>query len=154
MDANDILVYWFNRLALIEFKTWVVFSFMPIAAMFAVALWKANKDPTSAFKLVHFVTTDTGRGSPFALGYTMLVVVFSWGVWALIALDKLTEAYVTLVLGAFVIGALGARGTSVLARIKGVREPSATAGDSDAPPDNPAPALERTTTVQEKVIMP
>jgi hypothetical protein len=129
-DVNDILIYWTTRLSLVEFKTWIALSFVPIALLMSYALWAANKDPNSAFKLVHFVTSDTGRGSAFALGYTMLVIVAAWGVWALIVLDKLTEWYMTLVLGAFVIGALGARGTSVFARVKqGVVEPAADAGD-------------------------
>ncbi len=151
---SDFLVYWSTRVALIDYKTWVVFSFIPIGAFFVAALWQADRTNGSVFKLVHFVTSDTGRGSPFALGYTALVVVCAWGVWALIALDKLSEWYMTIVVGGFILGTLGGRGAQLFARAKGAVEPDATAGDLDMPAPEPAPALARTTTVQETVTVP
>ncbi len=151
MDANDILVYWSVRLALIDFKTWIALSFIPIPLLFIWALWQADRGNQSTFKFVHFVTADTGRGSPFALGYTTLVMVCSWGVWALIVLDKLTEWYMTLIIGGFVIGALGSRATQLMARSRGVIEPPATAGDADGPEP---PMIQQETKTTTTVVVP
>ncbi len=150
MDVNDILVYWSVRLALVEFKTWIALSFIPIPVLFIWALWQADKGNQSLFKFIHFVTADTGRGSPFALGYTTLVMVCSWGVWALIVLDKLTEWYMTLIIGGFVLGALGGRATQLMARVKGVNEPSPAAGDTDTP----EPLMKQETKTTTTVVVP
>lgn len=128
-------------------ESWVALSFIPLAAIFVAALWRADRGNASTFKLVHFVTNDVGRGSAYALGYTTLVVVCSWGVWALIVLGKLTEWYITVVCSVFVLGALGGTAARVTSKIKGVPDPSPAAGDI---PDEPAPALERKTTVHEE----
>jgi hypothetical protein len=142
MTGNDLLVYWSTRIALVEFETWVALSFLPIPLFMVWALWRADKADGSIFKLVHFVTGDTGRGSAFALGYTVLVVVCAWGVWALIVLDRLTEWYMTLIIGGFVLGTLGARGAQLMARTKGAPEPPAGAGDDPVDPLPPGPNLE------------
>ena len=151
MDANDILVYWSVRLALVDFKTWVALSFIPIPMLFIWALHKADRGNESTFKFIHFVTSDTGRGSPFALGYTVLVMVCAWGVWALIVLDKLTEWYMTLIIGGFVLGVLGARAATVTARIRGAVEPPATAGDAGAAD---APLIQQETKTTTTVTVP
>lgn len=117
-------------------ETWVALSYFPIAFMFAWALWKADRGDASTFKLIHFVTNDAGRGSQYALGYTVLVVTSAWSWWALVVLNRLTEWYVTLIIGGFVLGALGGTAAKVVSRIKGVTgaEPPADAGDADSPP--------------------
>ncbi len=128
-------------------ESWIALSFIPLAALFVCALWRADRGEASTFKLVHFVTSETGRGSAYALGYTTLVVVCSWGVWALIVLGKLTEWYITVVCSVFVLGALGGTAARVTSKIKGVPDPNPAAGDI---PDEPQPALERKTTVHEE----
>ena len=151
MNLNDIIVYWTYRVALVDFKTWVALSFIPIPILFIWALWRADQGNQSTFKFVHFVTADTGRGSPFALGYTTLVMVCAWGVWALIVLEKLSEWYMTLVIGGFVIGALGSRATQVVARVKGAAEPPPTAGDADEPE---IPMMKQETKTTTTVVVP
>ena len=115
---------------------WVAFSFIPLVVVFGISLWRADNSSDSAFKFVHFVTSDTGRGSVYALGYTMVVAVSAWGVWALIVMNRLTEWYMTLIIGGFVVGALGSTASRVIGRIRGAADPEPTAGDA---PDGPAP---------------
>lgn len=124
----------------LAFRSFVVTSFLPIPIVLVISLLRADRANDTIFHLVHFVTSDTGRGSPFALGYTTMVIVCGWGVWALVALDKLTEWYMTLVIGGFVVGALGGRAAQVMSRMKGANEPEANAGDAAfAPPESPDP---------------
>lgn len=113
---------------------WVAISFIPIPMAVALALWRADRGSLSTFKLVHFVTSDTGRGSVYALGYTVLVLVCAWGIWALIVLDRLTEWYLTAVIFAFVLGTLGSTGMRMVQRLRGAPDPDPAAGDLDDPP--------------------
>lgn len=135
----------------VESTTWVALSFLPIAALFVWALWKADRGEASTFKFVHFVTNDVGRGSSYALGYTTLVVTCAWGVWALIVLDRLTEWYMTIVCSVFVLGYAAGTGARLIAKLKGAPDPKPDAGDTDA---EPAPAIERTTRTEETVRVP
>ncbi len=137
-------------ITLVTLQGLVAVSFLPIMAIVICALIRADRGADSSFKLIHFFTNDVGRGSYYALGYTVLVIVCAWGLWALIVMDKLTEYYLTIVIGGFVIGALGSTASRTIAKIKGAADPDPQAGDSPDDP-TPAPALERTTTTQEKV---
>ena len=132
---------------------WVALSYQPIVVLFVWALWKADSGNSSTFKFVHFVTNDTGRGSYYALGYTSLVVTCDWGVFALIVMDKLTEWYMTLIIGGFVIGALGGTAARVVAKVKGTVDLPPDAGDD---PGKEQPAMDRTTTttVQQREVVP
>jgi hypothetical protein len=120
-----------DTLRSVQTLTWVALSFLPVALLFVIALWRADRGALSTFKFIHFVTNDAGRGSYYALGYTMLVIVCAWGVWALIALDKLTEWYMTIIIGGFIIGALGATTARAIARVKGAVDTNPAAGDME-----------------------
>lgn len=130
-------------------------SFWPIVGMVWYSLWRADRGATSTFKFVHFVTSDTGRGSPYALGYTVLVIVCAWGIWALIVLNMLREWYLSVVVGGFVLGTVSSTAARVMQRIKGTADPDPAAGDleeGDTPPQKPS--LIRTTSVTETVRVP
>lgn len=148
---NDfIMSFWYVVgwwISLTTLQGLVAISFVPLAAMVVWSLWRADRGADSSFKFIHFVTNDIGRGSHYALGYTVLVIVCSWGVWALIVMNRLTEWFLTIVIGGFVIGALGGTASRTIAKIKGATDPDPAAGDA---PDEPPPALERTTTTQMK----
>lgn len=131
--------------------TWIALSFVPIALLFVLALWRADRGSESTFKFIHFVTNELGRGSYYALGYTMLVVVSSWGLWVLIVTDRLTEYYLTVVCSVFVLGALGGTVARVIGKVKGASDPAPDAGDL---PEATPPALERETVTREKVSVP
>lgn len=140
-------------ITLITLQGIVAASFVPIAWTLVYSLWRADRGADSSFKFVHFVTNDVGRGSYYALGYTVLVIVCAWGLWALIVMDKLTEWYLTITIGGFVIGALGATASRTISKIKGAADPDPAAGD--APDDQPpAPALERKTRTEETLTIP
>jgi hypothetical protein len=130
----------------------VAASFIPIVSIVILALIRADRGADSSFKLVHFFTNDVGRGSYYALGYTVLVIVCAWGLWALIVMDKLTEWYLTIVIGGFVIGALGGTASRTIAKIKGAADPDPAAGDVPDEPAPPAPAY--TATKTETVTVP
>lgn len=147
----DLIERLIRALLKIPAESWVALSFVPIAFLFVLALWRADRSERSTFKLIHFVTNDVGRGSFYALGYVMLLTVCAWGVWALVVLNRLTEWYLTLVIGAFVFGAVAGTVSRLMARMKGAAELNPAAGDADSP----APAaLERTTQTTETVRVP
>lgn len=113
-------------------------------------LWKADRGH-STFRLVHFVTDGYGRGDKYSLGYVLIMVVGTWGLWRLIETNNLTEWYWTALLGAFVLGAIAGTAARLTALVQGKVPPPPTSGDeSGAAP----PALERTTEVKETVRVP
>lgn len=140
----SVLGWW---ISLTTLQGLVVCSFVPVAVLVIWSLYRADRGTDSTFKFVHFVTNDVGRGSHYALGYTVLVIVCSWGLFALIAMDKLTEWYLTIVIGGFVIGALGGTASRTIARIKGTADPDPAAGDVS---EEPVPVLEQPTTTNTK----
>lgn len=127
-------------LKLLPLRVYVGLSFIPIALFVMLALWRADQGDRSTFKLIHFVTSDSGRGSYYALGYTGIVIAYIWGFPALILLDKFTVDYLAVGAGIFVIGVLGGTAARVVAKIKGA-ETDATAGDiePEPPPAKPKP---------------
>ncbi len=70
----------------------------------------------------------------------------------MIVMDKLTEWYLTITIGGFVIGALGQTTARTIAKIRGAPDPDPAAGD--APDDQPPPALVRKTHTEETLNIP
>lgn len=123
-----------SALASIPSGAWIAISFLPIPLAFAWAMWRADGGDASTFKFIHLITNDQGRGSNKELAYTMLAVVCVWAIPVQIILDRLTEWFLTGILGVFIAGALGTRWTQYKARAAAVPDAPATAGDLDAEP--------------------
>lgn len=76
-----------------------------VAAGLIWALWRADRNPACAFKLVELVTDRNCRADKYALAYIAALLVGTWLVWFAAVHNRLTEWMLMGYLGAFVVGA-------------------------------------------------
>lgn len=82
--------------------------FLLIFGGFGFFLMRASFLPSSesTFDVVDLVTSG-GKADPMKLGYVVAVMVLSWGFFALVFKDKLTEWYVMVFAAALLTGKVG-----------------------------------------------
>jgi hypothetical protein len=96
---------------------------------FCYLLWRADRSH-STFRIIHFLTDGYGRGDKYSLGYVLIMVVGTWGLWRLIENNNLTEWYWTALLAAFVIGAVAGTTARLTALVRGAKPPPPDSGDT------------------------
>lgn len=84
---------------------WLGVLFIFLVSAFFIRLMQYEKKKKT-FILADFVTDATGRADKYGLGYVLVLLVMTWAMWYLAVHDRLTEWYVTLYVGAFVIGSV------------------------------------------------
>lgn len=146
MTPTDAVVYWVSRV------DWMIVAFYLLGIAIVWSLWTADRGNRSAFKLIHFVTDGYGRGDKYSLAYVVIMLFSVWGLGYLIAHDKLTEWFFTVLVGAFILGALGGSAARLTALLKDKKPPAADSGDD--PADHGEPLMQRETRVTETVHVP
>jgi hypothetical protein len=97
---------------------WRSLLFVWMLAYFAIALWRLDQDKKNPFKLYQMISDQFGRADKYAVIYVLMGIVSVWAVWYEAGNGRLTEWLLTVVLGAFVAGAVAKTITAAAERVK------------------------------------
>jgi hypothetical protein len=91
----------------------------PVLIALAVAyLVKLDRDPTTPFRLVQFISDDqTGRANSGSLAYVAALLVGTWLVYYEAIRGRMTEGLLGLYLGTFVAGQVVRTGIAATQRV-------------------------------------
>ena len=108
---------------------WQALLFVALIGLAVLYLLRLDRDQSTPFRLVHFITDKHGIGNSASLAYVVALLVSTWALFYLTTRHRLEEWFFATYIGVFVAG-------GVLRAHIGNRE---RARQDGAPPPDQAP---------------
>ena len=105
----------------------LVGSFPALIGLALIYLLRLDRDASTRFRLVQFISSADGTANSASLAYVVVLLVSTWAIWVLVAQGALTEGYLVTYAGTFVAGGVA---RAAVARPR----PGAAPADPEPPP--------------------
>lgn len=118
---------------------WQALLFVALIGLATLYLIRLDRDPSTPFRLVHFITDRDGVGNSASLAYVVALLVSTWAMFYLTTRNRLEDWFFGAYIGVFVAGGvvrahIGSRERAARQHATPPVPPSPPAGPDAEPP--------------------
>ena len=85
---------------------WQALLFVALIGLATLYLVRLDRDRSTPFRLVHFITEKDGTGNSASLAYVVALLVSTWALFYLTTHNRLEEWFFSAYIGVFVAGSV------------------------------------------------